>query len=407
MRRWLIVLAMAAAACVRDVPKSQFQFPTEAERLQADAALVGDAGDAAVVDAADAGPDVAPEDAADDSAEIADVAGDVPVPDAADAGSDVGLADVPDAWDAAGDADAGQAVCSSADDCDDGNPCTDEACNPATGCVITLNTKACTDGNACTTGDTCANKSCVGKALDCNDGDACTTDSCVPASGCKHVAVVPVCGDGECSCTETASSCAPDCVASGCGDGVCDGDETAPNCMKDCGFLLARLGAACTTPGTSDTCGDGFFCVARSAAGGGNVCVADFETWAPMPDAHPASDFQEFTDYVKDNRTGLLWAKEALPGMVWSTALTACTTKTYGGFNDWRVPTRAELFSLADRSKVNPACSAPNVVIPNDVWSYWSAVPWASGGIAWLVSFSIGHADITASTGTCRVRCVR
>src|SRR5205823_9640615 len=46
--------------------------------------------------------------------------------------------------------------------CSDGNVCTDDACDPATGCVNTPNTAACTDGNACTTADTCAGGVCVG-----------------------------------------------------------------------------------------------------------------------------------------------------------------------------------------------------------------------------------------------------
>ncbi|MFQ5461501.1 MAG: hypothetical protein ACE5E5_02630, partial [Phycisphaerae bacterium] len=39
--------------------------------------------------------------------------------------------------------------------CDDGNVCTDDTCDPATGCVNTNNVAACDDGNACTTTDVC------------------------------------------------------------------------------------------------------------------------------------------------------------------------------------------------------------------------------------------------------------
>lgn len=96
--------------------------------------------------------------------------------------------------------------------CDDGNPCTDEACDAVTlECVSTPNDAnacsdgdlcttdlcasgvcvstplVCDDGNACTSPDRCTAGSCVsGPALDCNDGNTCTEDSCVPASGCKH-----------------------------------------------------------------------------------------------------------------------------------------------------------------------------------------------------------------------------
>jgi trimeric autotransporter adhesin len=40
-------------------------------------------------------------------------------------------------------------------DCDDSNPCTDDACNPSTGCVHSINANPCDDGNACTSGDVC------------------------------------------------------------------------------------------------------------------------------------------------------------------------------------------------------------------------------------------------------------
>ena len=40
--------------------------------------------------------------------------------------------------------------------------CTTDSCNPATGCVYANNTASCSDGNACTTGDTCSGGMCTG-----------------------------------------------------------------------------------------------------------------------------------------------------------------------------------------------------------------------------------------------------
>jgi hypothetical protein len=81
-------------------------------------------------------------------------------------------------------------------DCDDGNACTTDSCNPATGCVFTNNTASCDDGNACTSGDTCGGGSCHGgAAISCSDVNACTTDACNPATGCQHEAI-PGCGGG-------------------------------------------------------------------------------------------------------------------------------------------------------------------------------------------------------------------
>jgi hypothetical protein len=44
--------------------------------------------------------------------------------------------------------------------CDDANPCTDDACDPATGCQHVPNTASCSDGVACTVGDNCVGGQC-------------------------------------------------------------------------------------------------------------------------------------------------------------------------------------------------------------------------------------------------------
>jgi hypothetical protein len=66
--------------------------------------------------------------------------------------------------------------------CDDGNPCTDDACDPSTGqCTFTPNTAPCDDHSQCTTGDTCSGGACVGgPTVTC---DAC--EACFPLLGCR------------------------------------------------------------------------------------------------------------------------------------------------------------------------------------------------------------------------------
>lgn len=91
--------------------------------------------------------------------------------------------------------------------CDDANPCTDDACNTATGCVHTNNTAACSDGNACTVNDVCAGGVCVpGAARVCNDGNPCTADSCNPATGCVFTNDDTVCCAGNHQCRNGACS---------------------------------------------------------------------------------------------------------------------------------------------------------------------------------------------------------
>ena len=48
--------------------------------------------------------------------------------------------------------------------CDDGNPCTDDACDPVDGCVFVPNQAVCDDGSECTADDVCQQGSCKGAA---------------------------------------------------------------------------------------------------------------------------------------------------------------------------------------------------------------------------------------------------
>lgn len=91
--------------------------------------------------------------------------------------------------------------------CQDGNSCTvDDACSDTGRCVgrpLDAGTP-CDDASACTAGDACAAAPdgtvvCQGSTKDCGDGDPCTQDACDPSTGaCSHPPVQ--CDDGN-SCT--------------------------------------------------------------------------------------------------------------------------------------------------------------------------------------------------------------
>jgi hypothetical protein len=71
--------------------------------------------------------------------------------------------------------------------CDDANPCTDDTCDAAKGCVHMPNAASCSDGNACTASDACKAGSCQGTATNCDDGSSCTADGCDAKAGvCTH-----------------------------------------------------------------------------------------------------------------------------------------------------------------------------------------------------------------------------
>jgi len=87
-------------------------------------------------------------------------------------------------------------------DCDDGNQCTLDSCDPEEGCKnVPQDGLPCDDGDACTVGDECAAGVCTGGTLvDCDDFNPCTDDSCDPATGCINVPAPEgtQCDGGEC-----------------------------------------------------------------------------------------------------------------------------------------------------------------------------------------------------------------
>ncbi|HDR73579.1 MAG TPA: hypothetical protein ENN85_06680 [Methanoculleus sp.] len=96
-------------------------------------------------------------------------------------------------------------------DCDDGNPMTEDWCDPAFGCRHEdigggiADGTPCDDGNACTINDVYDGGVCSGVALDCDDGDPLTDDWCDPAVGCRHSSAEGVCPRG-CECLTEAEA---------------------------------------------------------------------------------------------------------------------------------------------------------------------------------------------------------
>lgn len=77
-------------------------------------------------------------------------------------------------------------------DCEDGDLCSIDACDPDTGACQHA-PQVCSDTDRCTV-DSCdpANGQCQYTPLGCDDGMLCTTDLCDPIDGCLHLPVVPL-----------------------------------------------------------------------------------------------------------------------------------------------------------------------------------------------------------------------
>jgi len=154
--------------------------------------------------------------------------------------------------------------CGTGAECDDGNPCTTDACTNQL-CTHVNNSATSCDGNACSNPDQCVNGTCIPgpnpcndgnactvdlcdgqggcthPAFDCNDNNPCTADSCVPATGCAHGAAAGACSDGN-PCT----------IGDACGGGVCvPGTAALPAAVSFCnntGITIASVGAALPYP---------------------------------------------------------------------------------------------------------------------------------------------------------------
>src|SRR5262249_19864248 len=167
--------------------------------------------------------------------------------------------------------------------CSDGNPCTTDSCNPASGCVFANNTNPCDDGNACTSGDTCALGACAGTPITCNDNNPCTTDSCNPASGCVFANNTNPCDDGDvCTTGDTCNggSCTPTGTLN-CSDGnLC----TTDSCNPTSGCVHTNNTLPCDD-GNYQTCND--TCSGGVCAGivGLQGCIDHFKCYGAKADA--------------------------------------------------------------------------------------------------------------------------
>lgn len=136
------------------------------------------------------------------------------------------------------------ASCSSASQCDDSNACTDDTCDPVSGCSNTPNTLPCDDGNPCTTADVCSSGACLGQIpLECDDANPCTDDSCLADGSCVNTANSLPCDDGK-LCTAVDTCTAGVCV----GQAPIQCDDGDPCTQDSCDDVVGCLNPATPAP---------------------------------------------------------------------------------------------------------------------------------------------------------------
>jgi hypothetical protein len=195
--------------------------------------------------------------------------------------------------------------------CGDATPCTDDSCNPATGCVHTNNTAPCADdGNSCTD-DVCAAGSCMHPPDDtnsCADANACTGNACVSATCVAWFAPTPDCCDGNGDCNDGSAATGDTCV------GPPDGD-----CAN-------TVSASCNT---NTDCNDANGCTA-DACSGGNPSALNFDGTndsVTMGEAagEAALGARAFTLEAWIRRDGISWGGTASTGTGGVTAVPLVT----------------------------------------------------------------------------------
>ena len=166
--------------------------------------------------------------------------------------------------------------------CDDGNPCSDDSCDPKAGCGHKANTAPCSDGNGCTVGDSCDAKVCEpGSAKNCDDGNLCTLDACNGSLGCSNKQNTAPCSDNS-VCTVGDTCAAGSCKAGsavGCNDGnVCtdDGCDAAKGCTFAANTATCDDNNGCTS---EDACGAGK-CLGPKGCGTNALCTAGVQSVA-------------------------------------------------------------------------------------------------------------------------------
>ena len=165
--------------------------------------------------------------------------------------------------------------------CDDGNACTDNFCDPVAGCVATN----AANGVACGSNGTCVDGACV----DCVAGGSCAADTeCCDDELCCGGACVPKTAflDDVNNCGACGTVCAESpCQTAICVEGICQSEPLADGEVCDDGNPCTvddhcMAGACMGTPvedglacGESGTCAEGVCADCES----GGACTADTE----------------------------------------------------------------------------------------------------------------------------------
>lgn len=112
----------------------------------------------------------------------------------------------------------------------------------------------------------------------------------------------------------------------------------------------------------------------------------------------------------QDDKTGLVWQDNqslAQNEMMQEEAIVYCRELKLDGFEDWRLPTLKEAYSIVDLTQERPALKKGFEVRSDE--RFWTATSFAKNPKkeAWRISMSYGEAEPYKKNRTYHVRCVR
>lgn len=284
-------------------------------------------------------------------------------------------------------------------------------CDPNATCKTISGTRYCVcaagfrgDGNSCSDIDECSG----GAVAACGMGaTACTNTpggyTCTCGTGYS--------GTGSTACADI-DECRGGAVAA-CGTGATACDNTVGSYTCSCGEYNGTGTTVCwelneCDSTTSTVCTADYPCEDLVQ---GYTCRGQFVDWRPT---YSASAFTANGDgTVTDTRSGLHWQQ-----IVDTSAGTAATTQTREAAKaycealslagtGWRLPTKAELESIVDDTKFNPAIDT--TAFPGTQSDFfWTASPIVgSASASWCIYFRDGSSGNGPYNVTYRVRCVR
>ncbi len=190
--------------------------------------------------------------------------------------------------------------------CDDKNACTDDSCDPTSGCKFVNNTAPCdADNNACSQNDKCSSGSCgAGVLKKCDDLESCTQDACdAKTGGCGYTPIQTTCSDnnlcttGDVCGTNAGGSftCLPGKVKACDDNNLCTVDTC--DATKGCQYTVDATGTVPCYSGPAPTKGVG------QCKAGKQTCDSNGQLGTCTGEVLPAA--KELCNSVDDNCDGV------------------------------------------------------------------------------------------------------